>query len=165
MLAVGLVQGLVYLSTAVAFIVWFHRAHRNLAALGAQQVRHASGWAIGAWFIPIFGLIRPKAMANDIWRASDPALPAPVTRERWKEVSLPALFLGWWSAYVASSVIYGGATRAYGSDSASALKDAASAYLVADVLSLLAGAAAIVVVRRVTARQDARARALAPASG
>ena len=37
-----------------------------------RHLRYGTGWAIGAWFIPIFNLFRPKQIANDIDRASAP---------------------------------------------------------------------------------------------
>jgi hypothetical protein len=58
------------------FIWWFHRAYKNLASLGATGLRYGAGWAIGGWFIPLANLVLPKRIANDLWRASDPALPA-----------------------------------------------------------------------------------------
>jgi hypothetical protein len=54
----------------------FRRAYRNLPALGAESPRFSSGWAVGAWFVPFLNLVRPKQIMDDIWRASDPALPA-----------------------------------------------------------------------------------------
>jgi hypothetical protein len=39
-------------------------------------MRWSAGWAIGAWFVPVLSLVRPKAILNDIWRASDPRVSA-----------------------------------------------------------------------------------------
>ena len=36
-----------------------------------QGLRYGNGWAIGAWFVPILSLVRPKQMANEIWRGSE----------------------------------------------------------------------------------------------
>ena len=74
----GLIAGLTLIATVVTivlFIRWFRRAYRNLPALGAEPLRFKSWWTIGGWFIPIANLFRPKEMANDIWRASDPDAP------------------------------------------------------------------------------------------
>lgn len=74
---IGMLQLLLYLGTVLAFLVWFRRAYRNLPILGAESLRFSNGWAVGAWFVPFLNLVRPKQLADDIWRASDPALPAP----------------------------------------------------------------------------------------
>jgi len=66
---VALLTFIAYLSAIVFFISWFRRAYRNLPVLGATGLRYRSGWTIGSWFIPIVGLILPKQIANDIWRA------------------------------------------------------------------------------------------------
>ena len=61
--------------TAIAFIWWFHAAYRNSAARGTWKLRFTSRWAIGAWFVPILAFWRPKQIADDIWRASEPRAP------------------------------------------------------------------------------------------
>lgn len=154
-------QGLAYLGTAIAFIVWFYRAHVNLRALGASEVRHASGWAIGAWFIPFFNLVRPKSMANDVWKASDPELPAPVGIERWSRVALPTVLAVWWAAWVLASLVSSVAAVLALGDDPETLKASSEVALVSDGLSLLGGILLIGVVRSITARQQARHTALA----
>ena len=154
-------RGLAYLGTAIAFIVWFYRAHVNLRALGASEVRHASGWAIGAWFIPFFNLVRPKSMANDVWKASDPELPAPVGIERWSRVALPTVLAVWWAAWVLASLVSSVAAVLALGDDPETLKASSEVALVSDGLSLLGGILLIGVVRSITARQQARHTALA----
>jgi len=74
------VQLAVFALTALAFVVWFYRAYENLRPLGVENLRWGSGWAIGGWFVPLLNLVRPKSLANDIWRGSDPALPPQLER-------------------------------------------------------------------------------------
>ena len=75
--AVGWAAGIVYLLTVVVFLRWFSKAYKNLVPLGAVGLRYRPGWAIGAWFVPFLLWWRPKQIANDIWRASDPDNPEP----------------------------------------------------------------------------------------
>src|SRR5215510_14201591 len=49
---------IVYAAAGIVFLAWFHRAHLNLPALGARGLTYTSGWAIGAWFVPILNLFR-----------------------------------------------------------------------------------------------------------
>ena len=101
---IGIAQALLLLATAVAFIVWFHRAYKNLSALGADKLRYGTGWAIGAWFVPILNLFRPKQIANDIWRASDPEQP-PNQADGWRARPLPPLYTAWWTVWVAGNIL------------------------------------------------------------
>lgn len=101
---IALLQLLLYLGTGIAFLVWFRRAYRNLPALGAEALRFSSGWAVGAWFVPFLNLVRPKQLADDIWRASDPALPSQpgVT---WKQQRVPSPLHWWWALFLASNLL------------------------------------------------------------
>jgi hypothetical protein len=101
---IALLQPLLYLGTVVAFLVWFRRAYRNLPAFGAESLRFSSGWAVGAWFVPFLNLVRPKQLADDIWRASDPALP-PQPGAAWKQQRVPALLHWWWALFIATNLL------------------------------------------------------------
>jgi hypothetical protein len=72
--ALSVLQLVSVLAAAAAFIVWLYRAYGNLPILGIVKPRHARGWAIGAWFVPLANLVIPKQIANDVWRAGDPEL-------------------------------------------------------------------------------------------
>src|SRR5206468_1879963 len=81
---------------AVVFLVWTHRTYRNLAPLGVSGLRFRSGWAIGAWFVPVLAIWRPKQIVNDTWRASDRDLPPSAARADWGGRRTPALMAAWW---------------------------------------------------------------------
>jgi|SRR5579863_10061740 len=57
------------LVAGICFVAWFRAAYRILEDDGVQM-RFSRGWAIGAWFVPLLSLWRPKQIANDIWRGS-----------------------------------------------------------------------------------------------
>ena len=101
MAAVQLVNNLGGLISAAAWILllfWFYRAYRNLEALGTRG-RYSPGWAAGAWFVPILNLFRPKQIADDIWRSSDPALDSePGTA--WMQGKVDPLLNWWWAVWI-----------------------------------------------------------------
>jgi hypothetical protein len=103
-------------------------------------------------------------MANDIWRASDPD--APVAQgNTWHDRSVPALFQFWWGGFVVLNFAYNVALRlTLRADDIPEYSDAAVAYLVADSLSVITGVLAILVVRRTTERQEARAAIIGAAA-
>jgi hypothetical protein len=62
----------VYLISGVTFLMWFHRAYRNLSALGNTHLAHAPSGAVGWWFVPLASLVVPCQIALEIWRGSEP---------------------------------------------------------------------------------------------
>ncbi|HEX7278727.1 MAG TPA: DUF4328 domain-containing protein [Solirubrobacterales bacterium] len=95
-------HGLVFLVSAGVFIAWFFRAYKNLRRLGVQNMRYGVGWAIGAWFIPIFSLIRPKQIANDVWRGSERGLDVSA---QWRQVIVPPLVHWWWGLFLLQGLL------------------------------------------------------------
>jgi Domain of unknown function (DUF4328) len=161
--AVGITQFGLLVACAVFFLRWFHRAYRNLLPLGATELRFTQGWAVGAWFVPILNLWRPKQIANDIWRASDPGYEPGFLV--WRAGSVPALYAFWWGLFLGGNWVSQIAARlTFSAEEASELQNATTAYLVSDAADFLAALVAILVVRRTTARQEDRARRLAAAA-
>lgn len=58
------------LITLIAFFVWFYRAHRNLRYANVPGIKHASGWTIGGFFVPILNIFRPYQMMAETWKGS-----------------------------------------------------------------------------------------------
>lgn len=100
---------LALLIAAGAFIAWFYRAYKNLRRLGLQGLRFGTGWAIGAWFIPILGMVRPKNIANDIWRGSEPGVEV---TSGWHRGEVPRLVHWWWGLFIVQGLLiqFGGQT-------------------------------------------------------
>jgi hypothetical protein len=87
-----------YVLSALSFIPWFHRAYTNLRGLGATTTRFETGWAIGSWFVPLLNWVRPKVIADEIWRNSQPGAwrtPAP---------AVPAFVHLWWAMFLISGI-------------------------------------------------------------
>jgi hypothetical protein len=148
----GWVQLGAMLVTAVVFLVWFHRARTNAQIFAPDGHRKNPGWAIGGWFVPIGNLWLPKQVADDVWRAS---VPPQRTGERGRD-GMGAVHL-WWALWVTvwltaqlSARLYLAAPTAYAAGNAILLR------VVADALDLAAAGAAMVVVQRLSAHQDAR---------
>ena len=87
-----------FIGTAVVFIVWMWRAHKNLYAFPGVTPRMGAGWSIGGWFIPLANLVIPAIAMNEIARGSLP----------WKDrdpmrIGTYPLVVFWWVAMVISS--------------------------------------------------------------
>ncbi len=157
---VSLAQVVVFTFVIVGFLAWFFRAYSNLEAVGARHLRLGRRWAVGAWFVPILALWRPKQIANDIWRGSDPAAP-PAQGPDWRGGPVPALLAFWWGGFLLQSVLYNAANRAsLAAGDVDAQLATSGLWIVTETVSALAALLAIVVVRRMTARQEERAATL-----
>jgi len=158
--AVGLALVLVTVVSAVLFLRWFSRAYRNLPRLGVAELRYRPGWATGAWFVPFLNLFRPKQIANDLWRGSDPDLP-PEAGELWRAGSVPAVFAWWWALWVISNFVDTQSARMVISpETPSELFTGTALSLAGYLLGIPAGLLAMRVVRLTTERQEARAAML-----
>ena len=143
--------------TGIAFIAWFSRAYQNIERLGARDLRVTHGWAIGSWFVPILSLFRPKQIMNDIWRASDPALPAGEVRG-WQHAAVPGLLHAWWAVFLISSpVSYLAGLMVRDSETVAARQSAGTIAMLADCVEIVTAVLAVLVVLAVTSRQERRA--------
>ena len=116
-----------------------------------------SGWAIGSWVLPILNLFRPKQIMNDIWRASDPALPAGEVHG-WQRAPVPGLLHWWWAAFLVGAGGSDVAGRmAEASEIVAARQSAGTLAMVTDGGAILGAVLAVLVVRAVTSRQEGRA--------
>ena len=139
--------------TAIAFIWWFHAAYRNSAARGTWKLRFTSRWAIGAWFVPILAFWRPKQIADDIWRASEPRAPRVDEQEAYPAKAVYLLNL-WWCFWLLGTFVGNAAVRALikaGTPNDYLRSDKMD--IAALAANLVAAALAIQIVRQVTIRQ------------
>jgi hypothetical protein len=65
-------QAVAYIVASILFLIWFHRAYKNLRPLGAVNLTYSPGWAVGGFFVPFLNLVRPFQVMREIWKASDP---------------------------------------------------------------------------------------------
>ena len=155
---IALIHVLVALLVAIPFIAWFREAYINVGRLGIHGLRFTRGWTIGAWFVPILNFARPKAIADDIWRGSDPRLPA---YAGFAQGPVPWFLNVWWGAFLASWILGRIASNVeQGSHSASTLSTANKLLMTSDAADLVAAILAIVVVYQTTGRQWKRAAAV-----
>jgi hypothetical protein len=157
--------GLALLVSAAVFIAWFYRSYKNLRRLGVQNMRYRLGWAIGAWFVPILSLFRPKQIANDIWRGSERGVEVGA---QWRQVEVPSLVHWWWGLFLAQGLLLEIGQRltgagyskltSFGEGSLSTGLSQIKSGTALDILGALTGIAAVVVaimvVSQITKRLD-----------
>ncbi|AJF66916.1 DUF4328 domain-containing protein [Streptomyces vietnamensis] len=151
--------GLVYLATIVVFIIWFHRLRNNAEVWASDLQSRTPGYAIGGWFIPILNFWVPRVIAADIWRAS-----------RWEPYAADAkgeltLLNSWWVCFVASGVADSISRQFYKNAETVEAYDTATLWSLAGYgLDIAAAFLAILVVRRLTSMQHAKATGMIPAA-
>ncbi|MGW0659074.1 DUF4328 domain-containing protein [Streptodolium elevatio] len=160
---------IVFIATAVVFVVWFFRARKNVEMFGLHRPRLGCGWAIGGWICPVVNMWFPARIASDLWKGSDTSKGAADIGNPLGRVTLIA---SWWVAFSVATVINRvGTARApdgYSPDDTGTLDDViASDRLGAltGVLFVIAGVFAILLVRRITALQNERTAQLWAMSG
>jgi hypothetical protein len=107
---IGILQVVLQLVTVIAFLVWFHRSHRNLSALGNERLKYTPGWAVGGFFVPFLNLVRPLQVMREIWHGSDPAgyrrdtdpEMAPAARDAQPTPPLVGL---WWALFLITNAL------------------------------------------------------------
>jgi uncharacterized protein DUF4328 len=144
---------------AVVFIVWTHRAYRNLEPLGASGLRYRSGWAIAGWLVPILAIWRPKQLLNDTWRASDPGLPGNASRADWGSRSTPLLMTAWWVLWIVGAFADRVSVR-LGDNSLDSARTTLGIRVGGAACLAAAAVLGVLVVNAITERQQERARQL-----
>jgi len=91
---------LLHIVVAIAFLVWLHAAHQNLARLHVPM-RHGSGRAIVMFFIPIANVLLPPVILAEVWSGSAPTSKLRRIRRVTREI------IAWWFVYVGASATYG----------------------------------------------------------
>jgi Domain of unknown function (DUF4328)/Septum formation len=142
--------------SAVLWLLWFHRAYRNVESFGTVSMRFGTGWAVGAWFVPILNWFRPKQIANDIWRGTDPQPPP-----AWIQPPVAPLVHWWWAAWLVG-ILLGNMTFRLITDARTldAERAAVAVDIVAGISYVVTGVLALRFVRAVTEREAACAAAI-----
>ena len=146
-----------HIALVVAFCMWAHRASKNLRALAVEGQRFSPGWSVGWWFVPIMNLFRPYQVTREIWRGSDPS----ITRQdpqAWQNAPVTPILGWWWGTWLASNFVLLGAWRALTSDDVAAEELITANYfsLASDALTMVAAVLAFMLVRGITANQEAK---------
>jgi Domain of unknown function (DUF4328)/Septum formation len=145
-----------FIVSAILWLFWFHRAYRNVESFGTVSMRFGTGWAVGAWFVPILNWFRPKQIANDIWRGTDPDPPP-----GWTQPPVAALVHWWWAAWLFSGLLGNLSFRLFNNvRTLDAERAAVAVDVFAGIIYVVTGVLALRFVSAVTERAAVRAAAI-----
>jgi hypothetical protein len=159
------IQLVVFLASAVAFLIWLRRAYKNLKPLGAEP-RYSPAWAVGAFVVPIINLFLPFQIFQEMWRASDPETIAardakPVTAFI-EDSSKSLLVVVWWGLWLLTLINLAVAYRWHVSWQILNEEIIASwLVIMLSLLLILDSIATIILVKKITDRQDEKFKRLA----
>ncbi|MFE7856858.1 DUF4328 domain-containing protein [Streptomyces sp. NPDC057403] len=138
---------LLYAATvaAVLFLVWFGRCRKNARLISPDAALGSDGWAVAAWLVPVANLWFPRGLLLGTLRASGPAADG-----RRDELLVNA----WWVAWT------GHALLAVVAQSGTSLPLLA----LSEALFVAAAGLVVVLIQRLTTRQDSALAALRPAA-
>jgi hypothetical protein len=157
-MALGIAHFVIFIASAIVFVVWFYRVHANLEPLGAHGLKYTPGWAAGSFFVPILNLFRPVQIAQEIWRNSDPD--AVESGRVHMEASPNSVLIGfWWAAWIVCNLLSNVALR-MPVNSPVTLQSATQMQMVSGAASMVAASLALIMIWNIDARQTARADAI-----
>lgn len=140
----------------VLFLIWFHRAHQNLNALGASNLKYSPGWAVGGFFVPIWNLFRPYQVAGEIWKASNPDYHT-TKLSLWQNGKQSSLVIWWWLLYLLANYAGWWFFRSSSAvETIDQIQSYAVAFLVTDVILIVAIILVISLVHNIDRRQALR---------
>jgi hypothetical protein len=152
---IGVFQVLLWIGTAVAFLVWFYRMNKNLPSLGQTGLLFTPGWAVGFFFVPFFNLVRPFQAMRAAWHGSDPSRLgfdfASHKTDLGSRLGTPALVGWWWALFLISNVIGNAAARLLISQkTATGLQTGSALLVLSDLLDIPSALVAIRLVGHLT---------------
>ncbi|MBA3971159.1 MAG: DUF4328 domain-containing protein [Bacteroidetes bacterium] len=99
---IAIIQVLLILGTIITFVMWFHRAYKNLHRVSAPNLQYTSGWAAGSWFVPFLNLGRPYLIMKEIWNETQNFI---LPKDGFSRSSSTQIIGWWWAFWLFSSIL------------------------------------------------------------
>jgi len=155
-------QFLFVIPTAVVFLVWIHRTHRNLAGLGSRHLRFSDKRAVTGFLVPFINVMLGPRIMSEIWYGSDPARVerdlAPERPAQPDRQVTPSL-IGWWWGLLLISAFFTGAANTFvnlSSPTWEQIKASSRLFSISDVWEIPAAIVGMAIVARITTWQVRR---------
>jgi Domain of unknown function (DUF4328) len=144
------VHGVVWVVTAVLFLAWLRRVYGNVVMAGSARIR-LSPWAIvGTFLLPGVNLVWPFLVLRELWSASDFN-----ARAGFEPRPTPPWLVWWWGLFVIATVLDPGFWRLLeDTPSRFGVGGSTGLLIVAQLAEIAAAVLGIIVVRRISQRQE-----------
>jgi hypothetical protein len=94
---ISLVKILLFCVTVISSLVWIYRTSKNLISLGITNLKHSPGWAVGGFFVPFVNIVHPYSVVTEIFKASNPTIPA---NADWRRGKASITVRIWWILFL-----------------------------------------------------------------
>ncbi len=152
--------GLGILAAGIVWLIWQFRAQSNLRALGVANLRFSPGWVVGWWIIPVANLAMPYLTVRELYKGSEPGGGA----VDWMSARTAATIPLWWAAWLLQNVLaIAGSTVSAGTKNPTwnQLATREPIEIASVTMLIVAAVLAIVLVRRIDRRQEAKRQRVA----
>ncbi len=154
----GAIGSLATLAAVVLTMIWMYRLAVNHRLFGRPGSTWAPLWGVFGWFLPPVLFVIPWLMFGELWRGSAPGLQR--DDPNWKRTPIGPIVHIWWVIYgiggiAVAAVQFTSISLGGGVDDVAEFYDDSIALIMAStVVQIASGLAFIVLVRRLTARQQ-----------
>ena len=159
--AIGGIYLVLFIITAILFLMWIHRAHRNLPSFRIEGLQYSPRWAVGGFFVPFLNLVRPFQVTKEIWKASDPTTDI-ADSVAWQSAPTSPIIISWWLLFLISGILGQIMLRlSLQAETLGELLTIGWLTLVTDAVDIPAAILAIMIIRNIDSRQEQKNRLLA----
>ena len=146
-------QVLVFVVSAITFIMWFRRAYWNTHALRVKRMKYDEGWASYGFMVPFISLFYPYQIASEINETTQFFIKK--ENSRYKIESLSWIIGIWWTLYLISNVIGQIVFRLVlsGDGTISDLISSNKAYLWSDSLDVVGAAVTLYMIMKISEKE------------
>lgn len=148
---------------AFPYLSLLHRASRNLLPLKSQGQKHTPEWGVLHHFIPIMNFFRPGQVMMELYKGSDPEV-STEDESAWKKAGqVRAIVFLWWILWIAGW-IFNPITvpRFVNAQSLEELISANDLLILSDVLLIVLGVVAVLMLRQLHYWQEMRFSKIGP---
>lgn len=149
-----------FIPAIVFYCMWLHRVVRNMPSLGSIDPRWTPAGAVGRCFIPFLNLLHPVLSVLDAWRGSLPERRWTDLRTR-RSLRAPVLIVAWWTTFLVCRLVGWIGFGFQQADDVNSKLVGIAIDVVSQGLLVTAAVLAILVVRRLTARQERKQELIA----
>lgn len=138
---------------ALAFVVFLHRAYRNVMQPVIANRRYSPRWTVLAFLIPVVNFVMPYQVLREVWKCSRTLVRTHVDGH-WEDERRPLLLPLWWISTLAAFVVMDIGTRLSSISAPLALPSVSTAIHLAGVgLYIVAGGLALRIIWKLTDMQ------------
>lgn len=147
-MAIGILQSILHITSAIVFLYWFRRVYGNLKRLNINT-QFGETMAVWAWIIPILNLFRPLQIMNEIWNKTQNSIKK--LNPNYLIVNGTVVIGIWWGLHIINNYVGRYAMKsAFKEDTIEQLIISTKAYMISDLLEIPEALLIIFIISRIS---------------